>query len=86
MPSFLAKLEVAKAEAASSPIDRWQLRLQRVSGKVDFDGMERISTQALLDILEMPQRDRTAGAFRHLAKVMAERPIGRENRERHPLD
>ncbi|MGY4420988.1 hypothetical protein ACVWY2_003437 [Bradyrhizobium sp. JR6.1] len=40
--------------------------------KVGFDGLVRISTQTLLDTLEVPQRDRTAGTYRHLAKVMAE--------------
>jgi hypothetical protein len=32
----------------------------------------RISTQALLDILEVPQRKRTAGTYRQLAKVMTQ--------------
>jgi len=34
--------------------------------------LERISTQTLLDILEIPQRSRTAGTYRRLAKLMAE--------------
>jgi hypothetical protein len=34
--------------------------------------LERISTQKLTDILEVPQRQRTAGAYRHLASLMAE--------------
>jgi hypothetical protein len=46
--------------------------LERVRGKIDFDGLERVSSQTLLDILEVPQRSRTAGAYRHLAKIMAE--------------
>jgi hypothetical protein len=47
--------------------------LQRVGGKVDFyDRLERISSQTLLDLLEVPQRNRTAGTFRRLSKVMAE--------------
>jgi hypothetical protein len=29
--------------------------------------LERISTQTLMDILEVPQRQRTAGAYRHRA-------------------
>jgi hypothetical protein len=49
-----------------------RLRLERVRGKIDFDGLERVSSQTLLDILEVPQRSRTAGAYRHLAKIMAE--------------
>jgi hypothetical protein len=31
-----------------------------------------VSTQAVMDILEAPQRQRTAGAYRHLASLMAE--------------
>jgi hypothetical protein len=34
--------------------------------------MERVSTQHLLDVLELPQRERTAGAYRHLCKTMVE--------------
>jgi hypothetical protein len=34
--------------------------------------MERVSTQTLLDMLEVPQRSRTAGTYRRLAKLMAE--------------
>ena len=42
-------------------------------GKIDFfDGLERLSSQTLLDLLEVPQRNRTAGTFRRLAKMMAE--------------
>ena len=43
--------------------------LQRVRGNVGLDGFERMSAQALLDVLEVPQRGRTAGVFRRLAKV-----------------
>ena len=64
--------EAAKAAAAEAA-DPWQLRLERVRGKVDFfDKLERISSQTLLNLLEVPQRNRTAGTFRRLAKVMAE--------------
>lgn len=70
--SFLAKLKAAQAETDAHDADPWRLRLERVRGKVDFDGLERVSTQTLLDALEMPQRSRTAGAYRRLAKLMAE--------------
>jgi hypothetical protein len=64
--------EAAKA-AAAEPVDPWRLTLVRARGKVDFyDGLERISSQTLLDLLEVPQRNRTAGTYRRLAKVMAE--------------
>ena len=52
--------------------DLWRLSLERVRGKIDFDGLERVSTQTLLDILEVPQCNRRAGTYRRLAKLMAE--------------
>jgi hypothetical protein len=64
--------EAAKAAAAVSA-DPWRLTLERVRGKIDFyDRLERISTQTLLDLLEVPQRNRTAGTFRRLSKLMTE--------------
>jgi hypothetical protein len=64
--------EAAKA-AAVEPTDPWRLTLERVRGKVDFfDRLERISSQTLLDLLEVPQRNRTAGTFRRLSKLMTE--------------
>jgi hypothetical protein len=59
-------------EAARTRIDPWRLRLERVRGKVWEDRIERISTQALFDILEVPQKSRSAGACRRLAKLMRE--------------
>ena len=38
------------------------MRLERVRGKVDYDVLERVSTQTLLDMLEVPQRSRTQRA------------------------
>jgi hypothetical protein len=60
------------AAKAAQPVDPWRLRLERVRGTTGFGGLERISTQTLLDILEIPQRKRTAGTYRHLAKLMVE--------------
>jgi len=71
--SFLEKLRAAAAELeAYQSVDPWRLRLERVRGTAGFDGLERISTQTLMDILEVPQRKRSAGTYRHLAKVMGE--------------
>jgi hypothetical protein len=64
-------MKAAQAEVAQ-PIDPWRLRLERVRGQTGFDGLERISTQTVMDILEVPQRQRTAGSYRHLAKIMTE--------------
>ena len=64
--------EAAKT-AAAEIFDPWRLTLARVRGKVNlYDRLERVSSQTLLDLLEVPQRNRTAGTFRRLARVMAE--------------
>jgi hypothetical protein len=71
--SLLAKLRMANAEMlAQATGDPWLAPLQRVRGKVEFDGLERVTSQTLLDMLEIPQRSRTAGTYRRLAKLMAE--------------
>jgi hypothetical protein len=63
--------EAAKA-AAAEPVDPWRVTLERARGEVDlFDRLERISSQTLLDLLEVLQRNRSAGTYRRLAKVMA---------------
>ena len=70
--SFRDRVEAAKAAAAETT-DPWRLTLERVRGKVDFvDRLERVSSQMLLDLLEVPQRNRTAGTFRRLGRVMTE--------------
>ncbi|WP_172628176.1 hypothetical protein [Bradyrhizobium ivorense] len=71
-PQSTQPLKSNRPEAQS----RWQcIRVSSVqlNGlQSRFDGLERISTQTLMDILEVPQRDRTAGAYRHLATLMVE--------------
>jgi hypothetical protein len=69
--SLLGKLKSARIEL-EMPADPWAAPLARVRGKVEFDGQERVTSQSLLDMLEVPQRNRTAGTFRRLAKLMAE--------------
>jgi len=70
--SWLGKLEKAKAEIAKPNVDPWRFPLERVRGKIDYDGIERVTTQMLLDVLEVPQRSRRAGTYRHLSKLMVE--------------
>jgi hypothetical protein len=70
--SWLGKFKQAQAEIASRNIDPWRLPLERVRGKIDFDGVERLTTQTVFDILEIPQRSRGAGACRRLAKLMTQ--------------
>lgn len=46
------------------------MRLDGLRGKTWDDGIERISTQTVFDILEVPHRSRTTGACRRLSKLM----------------
>ena len=70
--SWIEKLRQAETERLARNSDPWRLRLERLRGKIGDDGIERITTQAVFDILEIPQRNRTAGACRRLAKLMSE--------------
>jgi hypothetical protein len=70
--SFIEKLRQSRAEVFARAADPWRLRLERSRGKIGDDGVERVSTQALFDILEVPHRNRGAGACRRLAKLMRE--------------
>ena len=70
--SLIERLRHAQIAASQEDDDPWLTPLQRVRGKVEFDGLERVSSQTLLDMLEVPQRSRTAGTYRRLAKLMAE--------------
>jgi hypothetical protein len=70
--SFLQKLEQARAVAIAREGDPWRLPLARLRGQIGDDGVERITTQVVLDVLEVPQSRRRAGTYRRLAKLMAE--------------
>src|SRR5437867_10935962 len=67
--SLLGRLRAASLVVEQSP-DPWLAPLQGVRGKVEFDGLERVSSQTLLDVLEVTKRSRTAGTYRRLAKLM----------------
>jgi hypothetical protein len=69
--SFIKVLKEARIQATAKA-DPWRLRLERLRGKVGYDAIERISTQTVFDVLEVPQRGRNSAACRHLAKLMRE--------------
>jgi hypothetical protein len=60
------------AQVATRNVDPWLYPLGRVRGHIDFDGLERVTSQTLLDLLEVPQRSRRAPVYRRVAKLMAE--------------
>ena len=59
--AYLTKLHEAEAEIAAPNSDPWRLPLERVRGKAGDDGIERVTSQMLFDILDVPQRSRGAG-------------------------
>jgi hypothetical protein len=69
---WLGEVERLKAEALARDADPWRPPLERLRGQIGDDGLERVTTQAVLDLLEVPQRRRRAGAYRRLSKVMAQ--------------
>jgi hypothetical protein len=70
--SWLGKLEKARAEMAARDVNPWRLPLERLHGKIGDDGIERVTTQSVFDILGVPQRNRSTAACRRLAKLMTE--------------
>jgi hypothetical protein len=53
-------------------IDPWRLLLKSLHTTMGDDGMERIRTETLLDMFEVPQNERTASTCRRLMKLMTE--------------
>jgi hypothetical protein len=70
--SFIGRLQQKRDQIRAQRANPWHVRLEGARGKLGDDGVERISTQTLFDILEVPQRARTAAAGRRLAKIMRE--------------
>jgi hypothetical protein len=67
---LLSRLHQEQKKIAERTADPWQVRLERVRGRVGDDGIERVSTQTLFDYLEVFQPSRGPGASRRLAKIM----------------
>jgi hypothetical protein len=59
--------EQARQQRVAHP---WETPIQRLHGKIDSDGVERISTQAVFDYLDVPQCERSAVACSTLSKLM----------------
>jgi hypothetical protein len=68
--AWIELLRRTKAAVAQPRAHPWALRLQRLQGRVDHDGVERVTTQAVFDLLEVPQNARTPAACSTLARLM----------------
>jgi hypothetical protein len=66
------KMDLLRAQLSGEGADPWRLRLERLRGRVDPDGVERVTTQDVFDVLDVAQSNRTTAACRRLAAVMRE--------------
>lgn len=65
--------EAKEAHEEERNIDPWLAILSRLKGKIDFaDGLERVSSQKILDLLEVPQQNWRAPVYRRIAKLMVQ--------------
>ncbi len=65
--------DIEQAHETARNADPWLCTLARLKGKIDFaDNLERVSSQTILDLLEIPQQSRRAPVYRRIAKLMAQ--------------
>ena len=72
MVSWVTRMRNEAEMAVARNADPWRLRLERLHGTVGDDNVERIGTQVIFDVLEVPKRNRGAGACKRLARLMRE--------------
>jgi hypothetical protein len=70
--TWLRRLGDAQVGSVTPDGDRWRRPPERLHGQIGDDGIERITTQRVLDVLGVPQRARRSGTYHRLAKLMAE--------------
>lgn len=66
--AFITQLHDRKAAIVNAS-DPWLITLERLKGRTGSDGVERISTQTVFDVLEVPMAQR-GGLYRRLADCM----------------
>jgi hypothetical protein len=62
--SFVERLQRAAEEVCKEPGDPWLPRLEKLKGRIGHDGVERISTHDIFDILEVPMQHRARQTVR----------------------
>jgi hypothetical protein len=65
-------MELAARQVQRKKEEPWLDALRNVCGQVGRDGVERISTEGLFDLLELPAARRKLPAQKRLSKVMRE--------------
>ena len=75
--AFMERLRDIRETATSrAETDPWMPALRRVKGHVGHDGVERVSTHDIFDVLEVPMRQRASKTVR-LSRLM--RDLGWSN-------
>jgi hypothetical protein len=73
--AWLSEVQKARTAAAARVSEPWRLPLARLHGHIGDDGIERVTTQTVLDVLgveRVEQCRRRAGTYRRVARLMAE--------------
>ena len=68
----LSFVERLRAHKAIKPSDPWTAALRKIKGQLGHDGLERISTDAIFDQLDLPRLKRTPEAAKRLRGLMVE--------------
>ena len=68
--SFISRLRAARSNI--KPSDPWTDALRNVQGKTGSDGVDRIATEAVFDVLELPRFQRTPEAGKRVKTIMLE--------------
>lgn len=71
--AFLNVLAQKKAEAQTlTTSDEWKPILIKAKGTVGLSNIERVSTEALFDLIDLPKVKRTPEAAKRLRRIMEE--------------
>ena len=70
--SFTELLHAQKEAVLRRRADPWMATLESLKGKIGPDRIERITTQAIYDFLNLSRSERTPSAARRLAAIMRE--------------
>lgn len=66
--SFIARLRAARSTI--KPSDPWADTLRSIKGKIGTDGVNRIATDAIFDVLDLPRLQRTPEAGKRIKTIM----------------
>ena len=69
-PSFIERLRVARQTI--TPSDPWAAPLRNIRGDVGHDGVARISTDRVFELMDIPRLKRTPEAAKRLKLMMVD--------------